>query len=106
MTPDDIFAAIEDNARDGTDFIPIHCGITMTAIARLKQQGRITDVVSRGGAFLVGWMLYKQGENLLYERCDRLLDIAREYDVTLSLGRWYCAMDLVAKYLGVKSSCC
>ncbi len=86
MTPDDLFAAIEDNARDGTDFVTVHCGITLAAIARLKQQGRVTDVVSRGGAFLVGWMLHNERENPLYEQYDRLLDIAREYDVTLSLG--------------------
>ena len=51
MTADDIFKAIEENARDGVDFITVHCGVTRSAIARLKQQGRVTDVVSRGGAF-------------------------------------------------------
>ena len=86
MTADDIFGAIEDNARDGVDFITVHCGVTQSAIARLKQQGRVTDVVSRGGAFMVGWMLHNDCENPLYEQYDRLLDIAREYDVTLSLG--------------------
>ncbi|MCK4273262.1 MAG: phosphomethylpyrimidine synthase ThiC, partial [Dehalococcoidales bacterium] len=83
---DDIFTAIEDNARDGVDFITVHCGVTRAAIARLKQQGRVTDVVSRGGAFMVGWMLHNDCENPLYEHYDRLLDISREYDVTLSLG--------------------
>ncbi len=86
MAADDIFAAIEDNARDGVDFVTVHCGVTLSAIARLKQQGRVTDVVSRGGAFMVGWMLHNDCENPLYEQYDRLLDIAREYDVTLSLG--------------------
>ena len=86
MTADDIFEAIEDNARDGVDFVTVHCGVTQSAIARLKQQGRVTDVVSRGGAFLVGWMLHNDRENPLYEQYDRLLDIAREHDVTLSLG--------------------
>jgi phosphomethylpyrimidine synthase len=86
MTADDIFDAIEDNARDGVDFITVHCGVTLSAIARLKQQGRVTDVVSRGGAFTVGWMLHNERENPLYEQYDRLLEIAREYDVTLSLG--------------------
>jgi len=86
MTVDDIFAAIEENARDGVDFITVHCGVTQAAIARLKQQGRVTDIVSRGGAFMVGWMLHNDCENPLYEYYDRLLDIAREYDVTLSLG--------------------
>lgn len=86
MTADDIFKAIEDHARDGVDFITVHCGVTQSAITRLKQQGRVTDIVSRGGAFMVGWMLHNECENPLYEQYDRLLDIAREYDVTLSLG--------------------
>ncbi|MHB8104066.1 MAG: phosphomethylpyrimidine synthase ThiC [Dehalococcoidales bacterium] len=86
MTADDIFEAIEDNARDGVDFVTVHCGVTQSAIACLKQEGRVTDVVSRGGAFMVGWMLHNDCENPLYEQYDRLLDIAREFDVTLSLG--------------------
>ncbi|MBI2847617.1 MAG: phosphomethylpyrimidine synthase ThiC [Chloroflexi bacterium] len=86
MTADDLFAAIEEQARDGVDFVTVHCGVTQSAIARLKQQGRVTDVVSRGGAFLIGWMLYNERENPLYEYYDRLLDIARGFDVTLSLG--------------------
>ena len=86
MTVDDLFAAIEEHVRDGVDFITVHCGVTQSAIARLKQQGRVTDVVSRGGAFLIGWILYNERENPLYEYYDRLLEIAREFDVTLSLG--------------------
>ena len=86
MTADDIFSAIEDHARDGADFIVAHCGVTQSAIARLKRQGRVTDVVSRGGAFMTGWMLHNERENPLYEQYDRLLDIARKYDMTLSLG--------------------
>ena len=86
MTVDDLFAAIEEHVRDGVDFITVHCGVTRSAIARLKQQGRVTDVVSRGGAFLIGWIFYNERENPLYEYYDRLLEIAREFDVTLSLG--------------------
>jgi len=86
MTVDDLFAGIEEHARDGVDFITVHCGVTQSAIAKLKQQGRVTDVVSRGGAFLIGWMLHNERENPLYEYYDRLLEIAREFDVTLSLG--------------------
>ena len=86
MTADDLFAVIEEQARDGVDFMTVHCGVTRAAIARLKQQGRVTDVVSRGGAFLIGWILYNESENPLYEQYDRLLAIAREFDVTLSLG--------------------
>ena len=86
MSADDVFGVIEEQCRDGVDFITVHCGVTQAAFARLKQQGRVTDVVSRGGAFLIGWMLYNERENPLYEHYDRLLEIAREYDVTLSLG--------------------
>jgi phosphomethylpyrimidine synthase len=86
MTVDDILTAIEEQARDGVDFMTVHCGVTLSAIARLKQQSRVTDVVSRGGAFLIGWMLHNECENPLYEYYDRLLEIAREFDVTLSLG--------------------
>ncbi len=65
MTVDDLFAVIEEHARDGVDFITVHCGVTQAAIDRLKQQGRVADVVSRGGAFLIGWMLYNERENPL-----------------------------------------
>ena len=87
MTADDLFAVIEEHVRDGVDFITVHCGVTQSAFARLKQQGRVADVVSRGGAFLIGWMLYNECENPLYEQYDRLLEITKEFDVTLSLGR-------------------
>ena len=86
MEADALFAAIAENARDGVDFITVHCGVTRAAIDRLRRQGRVADIVSRGGAFLTGWMLHNDRENPLYKQYDRLLDIAREYDVTLSLG--------------------
>jgi phosphomethylpyrimidine synthase len=86
MSADELFAVIEEHARDGVDFITVHCGVTQSAIDRLKQQERVADVVSRGGAFLIGWMLHHERENPLYEQYDRLLEIAREFDVTLSLG--------------------
>ena len=86
MTPDALFNSISDHCRDGVDFITVHCGVTQRVISLLKQQGRVADIVSRGGAFLMGWMLYNQRENPLYDQFDCLLDIAREYDVTLSLG--------------------
>jgi phosphomethylpyrimidine synthase len=86
MTVDDIFSIIEQQAKEGVDFMTVHCGITRASIARLKRQKRLTDVVSRGGAFLIGWMLYNDRENPLYEHFDHLLDIAHKFDVTLSLG--------------------
>lgn len=86
MTPDLIFGAVEDHARDGVDFMTIHAGVTLAALERLRAQGRTTDIVSRGGAFLATWMLYHKAENPFYEEYERLLTIAKKYDVTLSLG--------------------
>jgi phosphomethylpyrimidine synthase len=86
MPVDHLFAVIEEQAEDGVDFMTVHCGVTQKAVGRLRNAPRVTDVVSRGGAFLIGWMLHNDQENPLYEHFDRLLDISREYDVTLSLG--------------------
>jgi len=86
MTADDIFEAIKRHAADGVDFLTVHCGVNLKALKALESSGRITNVVSRGGAFLLGWMLHNQKENPLYDQFDRLLDIAKEYDLTLSLG--------------------
>jgi len=86
MSVDDIFTIIREHAKDGVDFMTVHCGVTQASVDRLKKQGRITDIVSRGGAFLIGWMLHNDAENPLYQFYDRLLDLALEYDFTLSLG--------------------
>jgi phosphomethylpyrimidine synthase len=86
MTVDDIFAGIVKHAEDGVDFITVHCGVTRAAMARMKNETRLMDVVSRGGAFTIEWMHYNNQENPLFEHFDRLLEIAREYDMTLSLG--------------------
>jgi phosphomethylpyrimidine synthase len=86
MTVDEIFAVIEEHAKDGVDFMTVHCGVTQESLARLKKQSRKTDIVSRGGAFLIGWMLHNDKENPLYEYYDRLLDLALQYDFALSLG--------------------
>jgi phosphomethylpyrimidine synthase len=86
MTADDLFDVIESQAKQGVDFMTLHCGITRESVRRLKEQGRITDVVSRGGAFLVTWIVVNERENPLYEQYDKVLEIARRYDVTLSLG--------------------
>lgn len=86
MTAEDLFAVIAKQAADGVDFITVHCGVTLDVLERLKREGRITDIVSRGGAFLAGWMLHHKKENPLYEQYDRLIEIALQYDVTLSLG--------------------
>jgi len=86
MTEDDIFNAIIAHAKDGVDFVTVHCGVTKESVAALKRSKRITDVVSRGGAFLVAWILHNEIENPLYANYDYLLEIAEEYDLTLSLG--------------------
>jgi len=86
LTVDKIFEVIERQAKDGVDFITVHCGLTRAALRMLQTERRVTDIVSRGGAFLTTWMLHHDKENPLYEHYDRLLSIARKYDVTLSLG--------------------
>lgn len=86
MTPGEMFEAIEKQAAAGIDFMAIHCALNFEVVERLQKTGRVTDIVSRGGAFLTGWMLHNKKENPLYEDFDRVLDILREYDVTLSLG--------------------
>ncbi len=86
MTADDIFHVIEEQAQDGVDFMTVHCGVTQRAIDHLRHQGRLTNIVSRGGAFILGWILQNGRDNPLYEQYDRLLDIALRFDITLSLG--------------------
>ncbi len=86
MEADDMFEAIERHMADGVDFVTVHCGVTRKALDALMRTGRIADIVSRGGAFLSGWILYNDRENPLYEQFDRMLELARTYEVTLSLG--------------------
>jgi phosphomethylpyrimidine synthase len=86
LTVDEIFAVIEKQAQDGVDFITVHSGLTLETLRHLKDEERVTDIVSRGGSFLAGWMLHNERENPLYEYYDRLLEIAYQYDLTLSLG--------------------
>lgn len=86
MTAEDIFAAVEKQAAEGVDFMAIHSALNFEVIKRLQARGRVADIVSRGGAFLTGWMIHNQKENPLYEQFPRLLEILKAYDVTLSLG--------------------
>ena len=86
MTADDLFEVIERHGEDGVDFITVHCGVTRDSVGKIKREGRLLGVVSRGGAILVEWMEYNKKENPLYEHYDRLLEIAKAYDLTLSLG--------------------
>jgi phosphomethylpyrimidine synthase len=86
MDEDDIFNGIVQHARDGVDFMTVHCGITREGVEKLKRSPRVTDVVSRGGSFLVAWILHNGKENPLYQNFDYLLELAREHEFTLSLG--------------------
>jgi phosphomethylpyrimidine synthase len=86
MDEDDIFNGIVQHAKDGVDFMTVHCGITKEAVERLKRTPRVTDVVSRGGSFLVAWILHNGKENPLYQQFDYLLEMARKYEFAISLG--------------------
>ncbi len=86
MDVDDLLRVIEEQAQEGVDFMTLHCGLTLASVERLKNKERLMGVVSRGGSFILEWMMYNQKENPLYERYDDLLAIAKEHEVTLSLG--------------------
>ena len=86
MTVEDIFAGVKKHLDDGVDFITVHCGVTRETVARMDNEGRLMEVVSRGGSFTIGWMDYNKAENPLFEFYDRLLEMVRPYDAVLSLG--------------------
>lgn len=86
ITVDEFFAVVERHAQDGVDFMTVHCGINTTTAERVKNNKRLTNIVSRGGSLLFAWMELNKQENPFYEYFDRLLDICEKYDVTLSLG--------------------
>ena len=86
MTEDDMFNMFEHQAKQGIDFAVTHVGVTKESVERLRKQKRLIPMVSRGGAFHMAWILHNEQENPLYENFDYLLEIAKKYDVTLSLG--------------------
>ncbi|MBQ6350972.1 MAG: phosphomethylpyrimidine synthase [Methanobrevibacter sp.] len=86
MTEDDLFNTIEKQAKDGIDFMAVHSSINIETLTRLKRQGRVTGLVSRGGSFMSGWIVENEKENPLYENFDYVLEIAKEHDVVLSLA--------------------
>lgn len=77
---------VEMHAKDGVDFMTIHCGINRSTAKRFKEAKRLTNIVSRGGSIIFAWMEMTGNENPFYEHYDWILDICREYDVTMSLG--------------------
>ena len=86
MSAESILAAIRDHAEQGVDFLTVHCGVTRSVVKTLGRAPRVCGIVSRGGSILANWMGARGRENPLYEQFDELLAVAREYDVTLSLG--------------------
>lgn len=86
MTADDLFSVVEKHAKDGVDFMTVHAGINQEVAGHVWKNKRLTNLVSRGGSILFAWMYMQGKENPFYEQYDRLLEICRTYDVTLSLG--------------------
>ncbi len=96
MKVDDLFRVIEEQAIEGVDFMTLHCGLTLGTVERLKNRRRLMGVVSRGGSFILEWMLHNNKENPLFEHFDDILALAKEHEITLSLGdglRPGCLMD-------------
>ena len=86
LQPDELFDEIEKQAKQGVDFMTVHCGISYRGARMGADKTRVMGIVSRGGSMLARWMLENKKENPLIDGFDRLLDIALEYNVTLSLG--------------------
>ncbi len=84
LTPDLMFEVIEYQARQGVDFMTIHAGVLLEHVELVKS--RVTGIVSRGGAILARWCQDRGKENFLYTEFNRLLEICKKYDITLSLG--------------------
>ena len=86
ITAEEWLKVVEMHAKDGVDFMTIHVGINKNTAQRFKQNKRLTNIVSRGGSIIFAWMEMTGEENPFYQYYDRILDICREYDVTMSLG--------------------
>jgi len=84
LTAEDLLEVIEHQARQGVDYMTIHAGILLEHLPLVY--GRVTGIVSRGGSLHAVWMMHHRRQNPLYERYDDVLDILRQYDVTISLG--------------------
>ena len=86
IDPEELFAEVEMQAEQGVDFMTVHCGLTKRGAEMAVKQDRVMGVVSRGGSMLARWMLENGRENPLLEYFDRLIDVCRQFNVTLSLG--------------------
>lgn len=86
LTAQDFIDVVKLHAQDGVDFVTLHCGITRKTIDQIKNGGRKMNIVSRGGSLVFAWMSMTGNENPFYEYYDEIVEICREYDVTISLG--------------------
>jgi phosphomethylpyrimidine synthase len=86
LTSQGLFDALEKHAKDGVDFVTVHVGVNKVSLERLKHDPRIMGVVSRGGSLTMKYIAETGEENPYYEEYDYLLEMAREYELTLSLG--------------------
>ena len=82
----DFIEVIRLHAEDGVDFVTLHCGLNKKTIEQIKNEKRKMNIVSRGGSLIYAWMTMTGEENPFFEYYDEILDICREYDVTISLG--------------------
>ena len=86
ITAEDFLKVVRAHAEEGVDFMTIHAGINRRAVEAFRREGRKMNIVSRGGSLLFAWMMMTGNENPFYEHYDEVLDILREFDVTISLG--------------------
>jgi phosphomethylpyrimidine synthase len=86
LTSQGLFDALVRQAKDGVDFVTVHVGVNLNSFERLKASHRIMGVVSRGGSLTLKYMSETGEDNPYYAEFDHLLDIAREHELTLSLG--------------------
>jgi len=84
LTPDLLFEVIDLQARQGVDYMTLHCGVLLEFLPLVAN--RVTGIVSRGGSLIAQWMIRHRRQNPLYEQFDRILDICRRHDVSISLG--------------------
>jgi len=84
MKPELLLTVIEQQARQGVDFMTLHAGLLRRHVPLATR--RKMGIVSRGGAIMAEWMDVHQRENPLFERWDEVLDILVRHDVTVSLG--------------------
>ena len=86
ITAEDFLRVVRAHAEEGVDFMTIHAGINKRAVEAFRRDKREMNIVSRGGSLLFAWMMMTGNENPFYEHYDEVLEILREYDVTISLG--------------------